>query len=79
MVFYVEPEPGSGKRIARNPEADRLQKLENATFVTTELGRFSKTLDNEFANRVNAGGARHNARSCTTCRSSSESLMIKRR
>jgi hypothetical protein len=58
MVFYVEPEPGSGKRIARNPEADRLQKLENATFVTTELGRFSKTLDNEFANRVNAGGAR---------------------
>jgi hypothetical protein len=58
MVFYAEPEPGSGKRKTRDPVGERLQKLENATFVTTELGRFSKSLDNEFASRVNAGGAR---------------------
>ena len=59
MVFYIDP-PDGGKRkpAPRDPEVERLQKLENATFVTGELGRFSRTLNDEFRKQVNAGGAR---------------------
>ncbi len=61
MTFYIDPDgSGGGRRKPklRDAEGERLQKLENATFVARELGRFSKTLDDDFAQRAKAGGAR---------------------
>ena len=62
MVFYIDP-PDGGKRkpAPRDAELERLQKLENATFVTTGLGGFSRSLGDEFANRVSAGETRGGA------------------
>lgn len=62
MVFYIDP-PDGGKRkpAPRDAELERLQKLENATFVTTGLGGFSRSLGDEFAKRVSAGETRGGA------------------
>jgi hypothetical protein len=61
MTFTIDP-PGGGSRrprsVPRNPAGERLQKLENATFVTGELERFSQMLNDEFGKQVNDGKTR---------------------